>query len=331
MNKQEIRICTVGGGSGMPVINEALVMAGFSNIKSVVTVFDNGGDTGRLRTDEKGELLAMSDYWRSLLSLWPDSEKKKVWSAFLRRRDERGRSAGNELFRQLSLEAGNLMKVDELFCSLSGAELSGKVIPVSSRPTQLCFETKSGKKYVGEEKMDDLRMSLDTIVKFWLEKEVPANHEAIAAIDGADHIILCPGSIYGSVLANFLPRGMKEAYCDSRANKTLITNMVNVPNETHGCDQMEYVNKFVPYLCLKPFNRVILAELRPDLSGCDLDQRELADCLENYRLEHTEPIKMRKAIRIPFETRDIATVDNRSKTLRHSPKKLAKLFAETLN
>jgi len=51
---KNIRICTIGGGTGMPVINEALMMAGFRNIKSIVSTFDSGGDTGRLRTDERG-------------------------------------------------------------------------------------------------------------------------------------------------------------------------------------------------------------------------------------------------------------------------------------
>jgi len=59
---KKIQICTIGGGSGMPTINKALVKAGFSNIKSIVTTFDNGGDSGRIRTDERGNVLAYSDY-----------------------------------------------------------------------------------------------------------------------------------------------------------------------------------------------------------------------------------------------------------------------------
>jgi len=64
------KICTIGGGSGMPIINSSLVAAGFTNINSIVTTFDSGGDTGRMRTDERGKILAFSDYWRSLISLW---------------------------------------------------------------------------------------------------------------------------------------------------------------------------------------------------------------------------------------------------------------------
>jgi len=38
-----------------------------TTISSIVTTFDSGGDTGRMRTDERGSVLAFSDYWRSLI------------------------------------------------------------------------------------------------------------------------------------------------------------------------------------------------------------------------------------------------------------------------
>jgi 2-phospho-L-lactate transferase/gluconeogenesis factor (CofD/UPF0052 family) len=61
MNKQ-LKICTIGGGTAMPVVTRSLIRAGFTNIKSIVTTFDNGGDSGRIRTDERGNVLAFSDY-----------------------------------------------------------------------------------------------------------------------------------------------------------------------------------------------------------------------------------------------------------------------------
>ena len=62
-----LKVVTIGGGSGMPIVNKALIRAGFENIKSIVTTFDSGGDTGRMRTDERGRVLAFSDYWRALI------------------------------------------------------------------------------------------------------------------------------------------------------------------------------------------------------------------------------------------------------------------------
>jgi 2-phospho-L-lactate transferase/gluconeogenesis factor (CofD/UPF0052 family) len=45
------RICTIGGGSGMPIVNRALIDAGYKDINSIVTTFDNGGDSGRMRRE----------------------------------------------------------------------------------------------------------------------------------------------------------------------------------------------------------------------------------------------------------------------------------------
>ena len=178
MNK-DLKVCTIGGGSGMPVINKGLVSTGFRNIKSIVTTFDSGGDTGRIRTDERGKVLAFSDYWRSLISLWPDGEQKMIWQEMLMFRDGRGRSFGNLFFQFMAEKTGNLSKVDELFAELVSAKLAGKVIPVSLQSSQICFRTISGKEYQGEHNLDDLRMSSDRVESMWLVPEVRANREAI--------------------------------------------------------------------------------------------------------------------------------------------------------
>ena len=96
--KKDTKICTIGGGSGMPIVNNALVRAGYRQISSIVTTFDSGGDTARMRTDERGKILAFSDYWRSLISLWDDSDQKDNWEEMLRFRDGRGRNFGNMFF-----------------------------------------------------------------------------------------------------------------------------------------------------------------------------------------------------------------------------------------
>lgn len=294
-------------------------MAGYSNISSIVTTFDNGGDSGRLRTDERGNLLAMSDYWRSLVSLWIDGERKEIWVDVLRFRDGKERNLGNSFFRFLSEKNGDLLGVDDMFCKLTGARLGGQVIPVSSVPSQVCFKTVSGKTYVGEQKMDEQRMSLDRISSVWLEPKVPANKEAIKAVLGADYIIVCPGSVYGSVLVNFLPKGMRKAFEKSKAKKILFTNFVNVPNESFGFNLQQYLDLFVPYLGANPFDQVIM----PDLE-C-LDRVELKIALENYGREHYFPIAY-NTVKKPFEVRDIVTVEEGNHRLRHSPAKLAKLF-----
>ncbi|MEK7127783.1 MAG: 2-phospho-L-lactate transferase CofD family protein [Patescibacteria group bacterium] len=53
-----MNIVTIGGGSGTPVLNEALLLVGVKKITSIVTVMDSGGITGRMRTDAMGKEVA---------------------------------------------------------------------------------------------------------------------------------------------------------------------------------------------------------------------------------------------------------------------------------
>jgi len=320
MNKN-LKICTIGGGTGMPVVNKALVKAGFENIKSIVTTFDSGGDTGRIKTDERGRVLAFSDFWRSLISLWVDGKQKESWEEMLRYRDGRGRNFGNTFFQFLSEKEGGLDEVDELFCKLTGAKLAGAVIPVSVEPSSICFKTISGKEYVGENFIDELKMSLDKIDEVWLSPEIDANNEAIKSIKEADLIIIGPGTTYGSSLPNFLPKGMVEAYNQSKAKKIFFVNIFSTANEVGEATQIGYLEIFKKYLKTdQPFDLMIMV----DLSVFDRKKMEKIFCL--YNLEHASSVKMVESDEIKTIIADIAVVEEKNMRLRHSEDKLGEMF-----
>ena len=322
---KNIKVCTIGGGSGMPIVNMALVRAGFEGIKSIVTTFDNGGDTGRTRTDERGEVLAFSDYWRSLISLWKDGKQKENWEEMLRYRDGRDRNFGNSFFRFMSEKCGDLSKVDSLFATLVNADLKGEVIPVSLEPSNISFETMSGKKYNGEKYLDDLRMSVDRIKKIWLEPEVEANKEAIEAIKNADFIIICTGSLYGSIISNFLPKGIKEAYAESKAKKILISNLVSVAVETEKLNLTKYLEIFGKYL---GEGKIFDLAIMPDFSKIEKD--DLEKIIYNYEVEHSYLFDNSDDCGGLGKIYDVITVDKNNMRLRHGEEKLSILFEEIL-
>jgi len=309
----------------MPIVNKALVKAGFTNISSIVTTFDSGGDSGRMRTDERGNLLAFSDYWRALMSLWEDGEQKKNWEEMLRFRDGRGRNFGNTFFRFMSEKSGSLLEVDTLFSSLVGAKLCGEVVPVSVEPAELCFRTESGKEYRGEHRLDELRMSLDKVSKIWLEPEVKASDQAILDLLEAEVVIVCPGSMYGSVLTNFLAKGMVQAYNKSKAKKILMTNIMTTANENDGFCQNDYVKLFSNFLKKEsPFSLVLM----PDLSK--LEKKDLEESFLNYKMEHSKMIEFCSESVVETVLEDMVVVEKRNKTLRHDVAKMAKVFSKML-
>jgi len=305
----------------MPVVNQALVRAGFDNIHSIVTTFDSGGHSGRLRTDERGNLLAFSDYWRALMSLWQNGDQKKLWEEMLQFRDGRKRNFGNTFFLFMAEKTGNLSQVDNLFKKLAGAELKGKVIPVSLQPSNICFQTQSGQEYCGEHLLDDYRMSYDKVEKVWLEPKVKANPEATDAVKKAEVIIICPGSLYGSVIANFLPEDFAEAYNQTEAKKILVTNLMSTANSTHDYSQLDYINVFTEYLSTQnPFDEIIMQDFNR------FNQDNLKKALDLYKLENSFPIKPADNGQIKTLIEDIAVIEKSNYRFRHSQEKLAKLF-----
>ncbi|MDD4938346.1 MAG: 2-phospho-L-lactate transferase CofD family protein [Candidatus Shapirobacteria bacterium] len=324
MNK-EIKVCTIGGGTAMPIINKGLIRAGFTSIKSIVSTFDSGGYTGRIRTDERGQVLAFSDYWRSLISLWNDGEQKRIWEEMLRYRDGRGRNFGDTFFQFLSEKEGNLGEVDELFSKLTGAKLAGEVIPVSLSPSDVCFTTMSGKTYKGENFVDDLRMSGDVINNIWLEPQVDGNKKAKEIMKNADLIIVGPGTTYGSVLPNFLPNGIVESYNKSKAKKIFLVNIFSMKNEVKKSSQNGYLEIFKKYLKNdNPFDLMVVVDLDK------LNTKKLLkEVFHFYELENSSLVEMDKKCLIKTIKADIAIVEESNMRLRHGEEKLAKFF-ETL-
>lgn len=305
----------------MPIINEALVMVGFRDIKSVVSTFDSGGDTGRLRTDERGQILANSDYWRSLISLWNDGEQKRVWEEMLRYRDGRARNFGNTFFQFMSEKVNGLSNVSELFKKLTLADISGEVIPVSLSPAEICFECVSGKRYKGERYLDELRMSKDWVQKLWLEPKINANPVAVRALTESELIIVCPGSVQGSLLTNFLAEGMSEAFVKSQAKKMLIVNIMASGNEGKIKNQNDYLTLFKKYLKCD-FDLVLMADMS------SLEDKKLSRVLKYYEMENSSLIEYLPNSKCKCDVRDVATIDEVNWRLRHSAQKLANYFAK---
>jgi uncharacterized cofD-like protein len=210
-----------------------------------------------------------------------------------------------------------------LFEELTSARLSGEVIPVVLEPANICFKTISGKEYFGENYVDDLRMSFDKIDKIWLKPLVNANKKAIEALKQADLIIVGPGTTYGSVLPNFLPKGMAKAYVKSKAKKVFLVNLFSPANEAKVTSQAGYVDIFAKYLKTKsPFDLVVMADLSK------LNQELLKKALYFYELENSALVDLDRKCGHKTMVADIAQIEEKNMRLRHSEEKLAKLFSE---
>jgi uncharacterized cofD-like protein len=79
------------------------------------------------------------------------------------------------------------------------------------------------------------------VAELRLARPARAPREAIDAVLGADVVVLGPGSLYSSVLASLVPRGMPEALRDTAATRVLVVNLLTQPGETDGYGAADHV------------------------------------------------------------------------------------------
>lgn len=332
------KIVTIGGGSGSPVVLKSLLLAGYKDISAISTSTDSGGKTGFIRSDERDRVIAISDLLRNLLALIPDKKghktRHKAFLDLVTFTDGRNRNLGYTIYYALLEKYGNdFSLVQQHLEKLLSTKFHGQAIPVSTQPANITFKTLSGDIFNGEHELDRLSMSKNTVSSIWLEPQVDANPKAIKAIQEADVVVVCPGSLYGSILVNFLPNGVKQAYNLSQASKILITNLVSDRNQTHNFTPIRYLNFFKAFLGTdSPFNYVI----SPNIDSQVFQQMHPL-VVERYAYENSHFLGTSNIDRNAFKKEKISLIesDNYSVTkklnrIRHDPLKMAKTLREII-
>ena len=328
------RIVTIGGGTGAPIVIKAFILAGFSNISAISTATDSGGRTGRMRTDERDRIISVGDLLRNLLALISPAQnhlsRVKAFTELADFTDGRYRNLGYQIYYGL-LEKyhNNFLAVQKHFEQLLDIRFQGVAIPVTIKPTNISFSTSIGAVYHGEHELDRQSMSANTITKIWLDEPVPATPEAISAISQATLIIFCPGSIYGSVIVNLLPKGITAALKASKAKKILITNLVSNRNQTHRFSPLDYLRLFKKYTGLpRPFDLLLC----PGISEAEFD-RKYSRVAKIYATEHSYFLGWAQPELQPLEKLGIKVIRTDAMAItpglsriRHDPAKLAPLL-----
>ncbi len=331
------KIVTIGGGTGAPIITQALLLAGYKNLSCIAASMDSGGKTGIIRSDERDQVIAISDLLRTLISLIGSTnhhQNIKAFTDLVSFTDGRQRNLGYTLYYALlEMYQNDFIKAQNHLEKLLGIKFDGTVIPVTTDSSNICFETKNGSVYRGEHELDKQSMSKNTIVNLWLDPDVPATPQAIEVLEKADFIIYCPGSLYGSVISNFLPVGITDALAASKAKKILITNLVSNRNQTHLFTPEKYLKVFRRFTGLvQPFDILI----SPHLSQKAFE-RKYPKVAKSYALEHAHFLGwtakelqclVDKGIKVL--TSDIISITPHLNRLRHDPKKLAKIFKNVI-
>ena len=253
------RIVAFGGGHGMYACLSALRRL-TERLTAIVTVADDGGSSGRIRSELGG--LPPGDLRMALAALCGDDEWGRTWAKALQHRfggagHLSGHALGNLLITALWEELGEPVEALEWVGRLLGAR--GRVLPMAAVPLEIEAQVR------GVDLADPLRVSTvrgqhslaktpgEVLSVRLLPQDPPAVPEAVAAIDEADWAVLGPGSWFTSVLPHLMVPELARSLLRTPAKRLLVLNLVPQIGETDGftpADHVEVLAAHAPSLRL---------------------------------------------------------------------------------
>jgi len=233
-------VVALGGGHGLAASLTALRHVS-DRITAVVTVADDGGSSGRLRREY--DVLPPGDLRMALAALCDDSQWGLLWSDALQHRFAGngplgGHAMGNLLIVALWELLGDPVQGLDVVRRLLGAR--GRVLPMAAVPLHISASVRGldpldpaavsevrGQAQVATTAGEVLEVRLDPA-------DPPACPETIAAVRGADWVVLGPGSWFTSVLPHLLVPELAAALAQTSAKRLLTLNVQMQTTETMG-------------------------------------------------------------------------------------------------
>lgn len=268
-------VVALGGGHGLAASLAALRRV-TDQLTAVVGVADDGGSSGRLRS-EFG-VLPPGDLRMALAALCGDDSWGRTWEQVVQHRfggtgELAGHSLGNLLITALWEQTGDAVTGLDWVGALLGA--NGRVLPCSTVPLTIVAEVLGhdpgqpdrvvevrGQVAVATTPGDVLSIALDPPAP-------PACAEAVAAVREADAIVLGPGSWYTSVMPHLVIPELARAIAESPARRIVVLNLNPQVGETTGFAAHTYLDVLYNYL----------PDLRVDTVIADRDHVEDVDAL----------------------------------------------------
>ena len=222
------KVVAIGGGTGLATLLRGLKKYPVE-ISAIVTMTDDGASTGRLRRemgvlppgDIRKCIAALAENESELLDLFNYRFKKGFGIA--------GHSMGNLFLTALKDTTGSFEGAIEKASEL--LNIKGRVIPATLEDVHLGAEFDDGSRVMGEHKITQYGYGIK-IKNVFLSKDAKSNPRAVSAIKNADIILVGPGSLYTSVIPNFLHPEICQALKKSKAKKIYICNVSTERGET---------------------------------------------------------------------------------------------------
>ena len=272
------KIVLIGGGTGSSVFLRTLKKY-TENITAIVAVSDDGGSSGFMRSNFG--IVAPGDIRNCIVAL---SEDESVLASLLDIRFTESifktQSFGNIMLAAMNKVTSNFPLAVKLVSDV--LKIKGQVLPVTTDNVVLEAETDRGKVIRGESKIPRYCERTNSKIKkiHLVPSYAKLYAECSKAIEQADIILLCPGSLYTSLIPNILVNGMSEALSRSKANKYWIMNIMTQKGETVGYTLSDHVKTLEAHTDRKIVDTIIY------------NSGEIpTDILNRYKKENSVPIR----------------------------------------
>jgi uncharacterized cofD-like protein len=312
-------VVAFGGGHGLAASLGALRQLVHDlvvdDLTAVVTVADNGGSSGRLRS-EFG-VLPPGDLRMALAALCGDHQWGDTWARVLQHRfagqgEMNGHVIGNLLIVGLWEQLGDPVAALDWVGRLLGT--SGRVLPMALTPIDITAEVR-GVDATAPDALTTVRGQVEVattdgvITSIALEPSDPKPcPEAVDAVQAADWVVLGPGSWFTSVIPHLMVPELRKSIVTSAARVVVTLNLGEQAGETPGFDAADHLT--------------VLAEHAPDLRVHTVlaDAHSVRDGLAGLR-------ELAGMLGAELVVADVARGDG---TPRHDPVKLAAAYSRIM-
>ena len=310
--RTKIKVVTIGGGTGLSVLLRGLKKYPLE-ITAVVTVADDGGSSGKIRSDMN--IPSPGDI-RNVIAALSDVEPylEKMFQYRFDSGEVKGHPVGNLMIAAMTDIHGDFSTAVKVMSRI--LNVRGTVLPTTNDIATLNAVLSDGEIIRGESSITKAGGVIDHV--YITPSRVKPNEDVLKAIEEADYIIMGPGSLYTSIIPNLVISNVSEKIRESNAKKIYVCNVMTQHGETDNysvCDHIVAINKHVKE---NIFDLVIA------------NSREFDDgILSKYHKEKQEPVKIdhekieELGIKL-IKNNDVGIVDNN--TIRHNADKVSELI-----
>ena len=245
-------VVVIGGGTGTYTVLQGLKQFNNTvNLTAIVAMTDSGGSTGRLR-DEFG-YLPVGDVRMALTALASEASEHDTLlrKLFLHRFATGGDISGHSFGSLFLIALTDILGSEEAAIEAASRVLRvrGTVIPVTNEKVHLVAEYADGRRVVGEHEIDEPEGDRNgqRIISLSVTPKATMNVKAREAIENADLIIMGPGDLYTSVLANCVVDGFREALAGTQGKVVYVANLMTKAGQTTGMGLRAHVEELKRY------------------------------------------------------------------------------------